>query len=70
MVTMRELTENRMTQAALMVAGECIKKLSAYERLGWTLYLLEMLDDGQDDYEQMLTDIQQNIETRLAEGSW
>ena len=59
-----------MTQAALMVAGECIKKLPTFERLGWTLYLLEMLDDGQDDYEQMLTDIQQNIETRLAEGSW
>jgi len=68
---MREVTENRMTQAALMVAGECIKKLPVYERLGWTLYLLELLDDGRDDdYEQMLADLQQNIETRLAEGTW
>lgn len=67
---MTELETNRMAEAAVRISAHHIGKLPLFERAGWAVYLLELLDDGQDGYEQTLADVVKNIETRLAEGEW
>lgn len=64
------LEKNRMVQAALMISGKLIAELPEHQRTGWTIYLLEILDDGQEGYEQVLTDVIENIRKRLEKGEW
>ena len=53
-------------------AGQAIVSQSADHQAGWVLYLLEILDTGEDDetYGRLLSDVGDGIATRLATGGW
>ena len=70
MVIVTESENNRACRVSLAVSAHLIGELSVFQRTGWAVYLLELLDDGQEGYEQVLTDVIENIRTRLEKGEW
>jgi hypothetical protein len=57
-------------KALSKAAAEALKDLSAQDQMHWTLYLMEELDDGGDEADEMLDCVHGSLTRRIWMGRW
>jgi len=65
-----EQSDLRTVQATLTTAAAAIARLPRDQWPGWIVFLMELLDTSDSEYEEVLTHVMKNIQTRIEKGIW